>query len=274
MASIQDLQQAAYGDGHDYASGSPHIRHHALRTWIVETLQDVVRDVEDRRGSCHVLEVGAGHGTFTDHLVAAGATVEVTEMSLPSVVELQARFRHNKAVAVVHDPDGLHAQHGGSVDVVACVSVLHHMPDYLSAVRRMLSRVAPGGAFVSFQDPLLYARRSAMSRRMERAAYLSWRITQGELRRGLATTIRRVRGELDENNPSDMVEYHVVRDGVDERALLAYITPSFTSASLRTYWSSQGPVQQTLGARVMRPNTFGIVATGALIRHGSTEVGA
>ncbi|MFF4549937.1 hypothetical protein [Streptomyces sp. NPDC001435] len=50
--------------------------------------------------------MGAGHGTFTDHLLAAGAEVEVTEMSAPSAQALRHKFRNNPRVSVVHDPDG------------------------------------------------------------------------------------------------------------------------------------------------------------------------
>src|SRR4051812_78632 len=151
MPTMQELQQDAHDVDHDYAAGSPHIRHYPLHSQIVNQLQESVSAILDAQGSCRVLEVGAGHGAFTDHLVAAGAEVEVTEMSLPSAQQLRHRFRHNPAVTVVDDPDGARALHGDEVDLVACLSVLHHIPDYLGAVRGMLDRVRPGGGFVSFQ---------------------------------------------------------------------------------------------------------------------------
>ncbi len=258
--SIADLQQSAHGEGHDYAAGSPHIRHHALRSTIVATLQDVVGEVLDARGSCRVREVGAGHGVFTDHLVAIGAQVEVTEMSAPSARVLHDRFRHNSRVQVVLDQDGGSTARGGPVDIVVCLSVLHHIPDYLSAVRYYVEQIAPGGAFVSFQDPLWYARRSRLSRLVERVAYLMWRLTQGEFRRGLATVGRRLRGELDEMKISDMVEYHVVRAGVDEVALQELLRAHFAAVRLVTYWSTQADWIQALGSRFGPPTTFGLIA--------------
>jgi SAM-dependent methyltransferase len=263
MPSMQELQQGAHDRDHDYAAGSPHIRHHALRSRIVEQLQESVRHILDARGSCRVLEVGAGHGTFTDHIVAAGAEVEVTEMSTPSAAQLRSRFRHNPAVTVVDDPDGTRALHGEPVDLVACLSVLHHIPDYLGAVRGMLDRVRPGGGFVSFQDPLWYPRRSWLSRRVDRVAYLAWRLPRGDFGRGLATTVRHARGVYDESKPSDMVEYHVMRDGVDERALVELLEPRFADVVLLSYWSSQGHLPHTIGALAHLPNTFGLVATDA-----------
>ncbi len=254
------LQQCAHGEGHDYAAGSPHIRHHALRSTIVTTLQELVGEVLDARGACSVLEIGAGHGTFTDHLVAMGAQVVVTEMSAPSARLLQERFRHNDDVRVILDQEGGSAGLGEPVDVVVCLSVLHHIPDYLSAVHSYVERIAPGGAFISFQDPLWYARRSRLSRRVERVAYLMWRLTQGEFRRGLATVGRRLRGDLDETNISDMVEYHVVRAGVDEEALQALLRPHFAAVQLVTYWSTQADWTQALGSRFGPATTFGLIA--------------
>jgi SAM-dependent methyltransferase len=261
MPSMQELQQCAHDQDHDYAAGSPHIRHYPLRSRIVEQLQESVRRILDARGSCRVLEVGAGHGTFTDHIAAAGAQVEVTEMSAPSAAELRRRFRHNPAITVVDDPDGSRALNGEQVDLVVCLSVLHHIPDYLLAVRGMLARVRPGGGFVSFQDPLWYPRRSWLSRRVERAAYLAWRLPRGDFGRGLATTVRQARGVHDESEPSDMVEYHTMRDGLDERALVELLEPHFADVRLVTYWSSQGHLPHTLGALAHLPNTFGLVAT-------------
>ena len=59
---------------------------------------------------------------------------------------------------------------------------------------------------------------------------------------------------------SDMVEYHVVRSGVDEVALHDVLHPEFTSVALITYWSAQAGWAQALGRRFGPPTTFGIVA--------------
>lgn len=260
MPSMQELQQGLHGAGHDYAIGSPHLRHFAVRSMIVDQLQDIVREILDKNGRCRVLELGAGHGTFTDSLIAAGATVEVTEMSKPSAAVLRDRFRHVPAVTIIDDPTGVQAVDGGEVDLVVCLSVLHHIPDYLRSVSGMVGRVAPGGAFVSFQDPLWYPRREWWDRKIERAFYLAWRIPKGDLARGFSTLSRRARGVWDEENPSDMVEYHVMRDGLDEVALERLLRRYFEDTRLVKYWSTQGDWAQSFGARVCRPNTFGFVA--------------
>jgi len=93
-----------------------------------------------------VLEVGAGHGAFTDHVLAMGAEVTVTEMSRPSLDVLAHRYEHTLGVRLVFDPDGEAAfGSGGDYDLILCVSVLHHIPNYESFVRRAADLLASGG---------------------------------------------------------------------------------------------------------------------------------
>ncbi|WP_306968049.1 class I SAM-dependent methyltransferase [Streptomyces afghaniensis] len=258
--TIGELQERAHGAGHDYAKGSPHIRHHRVRERVISAVHTLVGEIVERSGQCRVLEVGAGHGTFTDHLVAAGARVEVTEMSAHSVAVLRRRFRGSPHVTVTHDPEGKEIFRSEPVDAVVCVSVLHHIPDYLTAVEHLIGRTAPGGAFLSMQDPLWYPRRSHLSMGVDRGAYLLWRLGQGQLRRGLATRMRRLRGHYDESNEADMSEYHVVRQGVDEVALQEILAPAFQEVRLQRYWSTQSGVLQALGERFAPPTTFGVLA--------------
>ena len=254
------LQQRAHDDGYDYSKGSPHIRHHCIRERVISGVHALVGEVIERNGQCRILEVGAGHGTFTDHLVAAGAKVDVTEMSAPSAAVLRHRFRNNPDVTVIHDPEGKEIFRPEPLNAVVCISVLHHIPDYLGAVRHLVQRIAPGGAFLSVQDPLWYPRRSGLSMNLDRGAYLLWRLAQGDLRRGLATRVRRLRGRYDETNEADMAEYHVVRQGVDEVALQQILAQAFHHVELQRYWSTQSGALQALGERFGPATTFGLFA--------------
>lgn len=259
--TMRDFQESGHGRGHDYTQGSPHLQHADLNAWVVATLLDAVRSASPRGRSARVLEVGAGHGLFTGYLVDAGASVVVTEMSSPSVDVLRQRFAGDDRVAVVHDPTG-DVPVEGEFDAVVYVSVLHHIPDYVSAVVRTVERIRPGGAFVSMQDPMLFARQSRTTRLAAKGMYFGWRISQGEFRRGLATRLRRLRGTYDESEPSDMTEYHAVRGGVDERALADELGRRFADVEILPYWSSQASWAQRVGRRFCAPNTFGLVATG------------
>jgi len=76
------------------------------------------------------------------------------------------------------------------------------------------------------------------------------------VRRALAPDAR----DLDETEPSDMVEYHVVRQGVDEHALVALFENRRTEVQLETYFTTALPLLQKVGARYFPHNTFGILA--------------
>jgi ubiquinone/menaquinone biosynthesis C-methylase UbiE len=196
-----------------------------------------------------------------------GAEVTITEMSRPSLELLRARYAHNPRVTLTHDADGEAIfRSDATYDLVLCVSVLHHIPDYERFVRRAVEVIEPGGAFASFQDPLWYPRRRASDLRFEKALYFAWRLRQGELRRGVATRVRRVRGIYDDANPADMVEYHVVRQGVDEELLMEIMRSHFADVALWRYFSTQGRWLQRLGERIGRPTTFGLIATDRLER--------
>lgn len=263
--SWQALQGTAHGTGFDYAPTSPHLTHAPTRTRIADAICSAVGRSFHRRGDCRVLEIGAGHGAFTEYAAAAGATVSVTEMSSASVDVLRRRFMGNSAVRVIHDADGEQAfRQGAEHDVVLYLSVLHHIPDYLGHLKRLLGMVSAGGDVITYQDPLWYPGRSRLEMVAQRGAYFYWRLGQGDLAAGLRTRMRRLRGVYDPNLEADMVEYHVVRQGVDEHALLELLERHFAVTRLDQYWSTQSRQMQRLGERVGLVNTFGLVAVGRL----------
>jgi 2-polyprenyl-3-methyl-5-hydroxy-6-metoxy-1,4-benzoquinol methylase len=256
------FQDVGHGDGYDYVSGSPHLKHAQLREQLCAVLDATIGNLQDQNRPIEVLEVGAGHGFFTSRLRAGGARVTTTEMSRPSAEYLTRAYAGDPDVDVIYDADGQWAfETGRTFDAVVCLSVLHHIPDYLAAVRRFADITRPGGAFVSWQDPLWYSRLSKSERVAAQVAYYSWRTRQGELLRGVATMSRRLRAVLDPDNPSDMVEYHVVREGVDESALQTLLANRYESVDVKRYWSTQSARWQSWGDSRGYASTFGIVAS-------------
>jgi SAM-dependent methyltransferase len=256
------MQENAHGGAHEYRS--PHLRVGEPRNLIVTRLREIIAS-HKASGSCTVLDVGAGHGSYTAEFLAAGASVVVcTEMSESSADRLRARFADDGRVRVVYDPEGAKAFEQSPVDVVCMISLLHHIPDYIASLRLLCDRVAPGGTLVSFQDPDYYPRRRVLARVTNRISYVMWRLTQGSLWEGAKSIRRRLTGRLDEANPRDMVEYHVVRDGVDERAVVDVLQTSFDTVELVTYWSDQGRLMQRLLGSTGLVNEFGVVARGRL----------
>ena len=261
--AVARSQESSHGEGHDYTVGSPHLRHRALFERVNGAISDVVSDVVRREGSCDVLEIGAGHGSFTETVLAAGGAPTVTEMSKASYDVLTKKFKDVPHAVVLYDKDGSAPFRDGSqYDVILLISVIHHIPDYISLITRLCdTALRPGGAVVAFQDPLWYPRQTRWARLVDTGSYLAWRVTQGEFRRGLKTRWRRLRGIYDESEPSDLVEYHVVRQGVDDQALRDLFTARFNDVRVYTYFSTQSPVIQSIGAKWLPHNTFGMVAT-------------
>ncbi|MEB3980329.1 class I SAM-dependent methyltransferase [Mycobacterium sp. 663a-19] len=262
-AAVFRFQDISHGEGHDYAS-NPHLRHDALHERLNAKIASVVAEVVSRRGTCAVLEIGAGHGSVTEVVLGAGGTPTVTEMSKASFEFLEHKFAGQHNVTVIYDANGSAPLRVGSqFDVILLISVIHHIPDYIEAVTSLCDRVLrPGGAMVTFQDPLWYPRQTRTARVLSWGSYFAWRATQGEIKRGLKTRWRRLRGVYDESEPSDVVEYHVVRQGVDELALVDLLRERFDNVEIDRYFSTQSALLQAIGAKFFPDNTFGIVASG------------
>jgi hypothetical protein len=190
-----------------------------------------------------------------------GCDVTAVDMSGPSIEELQRRFGTNPRLKTVYNPDGTLDGVDSEYTLLMLVSVLHHIPDYISFLREASQRIQKGGALLTLQDPAWYPRHRT-SHRVEQLTYFAWRLAQGNAIGGLQTRLRRIRGILDETNPSDMVEYHVVRDGVDEKMIMDFAREEFSDVKLIPYWSSHLGAAQHLGERIGLRSSFGIVAHG------------
>jgi SAM-dependent methyltransferase len=247
---------------HDYEKGSPHLRHPRLRGQVEDRLRGLVAASIERTGSCRVLEIGAGHGTFTQVLVDAGARVTVTEASRASADHLTSTYAGDDRVEVVYDESGDSVlAREETWDVAVLISVVHHIPEYLPALEAIAGKIAEGGALFTIQDPLYYPRRSRLSHVASRGTYFAWRLGQGNLARGLGSRWRRLRGVYDETKPSDLIEYHVVRQGCDEVAIADRLGPLFGEVEVFTYWSTQSPLFQRMFENSSLRSDFGVEAT-------------
>ena len=61
-----------------------------------------------------------------------------------------------------------------------------------------------------------------------------------------------------------MVEYHVVRQGVDQMGLMAKMSPRFRKCEIIDYWSNQSAIMQRFGERCRFANTFAFRSTGCV----------
>ncbi len=259
-----NLQEDFYDEDRDYASGSPHLEHPQLNRFLLKLIVTTAEAALERGLPAEILEIGGGDGAITEPLLARGLSVTSTEMSAASVARMKSRFGHNERFRAVHDPDGsLRALGNDRFSCVLFASVLHHIPDYLAALSASTAaHLRREGSLITIQDPLWYPRLPPSVRRASSGAYLSWRVLQGDLLRGLKTRLRRATRGYSDDEISDAVEYHVVRDGVDEQAIEHLLDPLFEEVEVHSYWSSQGGPQQRVGQLLRMRNTFAVVARG------------
>lgn len=254
------LQESHYAEGVDYIHGSPHLSDARLREELTSRLREALQDLNRQGLPLRVLEIGAGHGGYTEPVLAAGGHVTAVDMSRPALAELQSKFGSGARLECHYTRDGNLDGVGDDYTLLLCVAVLHHIPDYLSFLQGALAHLRPGAAVLILQDPLWYPRLPRGVHLLDRTGYLAWRLFQGNLKQGLASLFRRVSHQMREDRPGDMVEYHVLRQGVDEEALVSVLEEHFEDVNLYTYWSNQLPLGQTIGRRSGLANSFGVHA--------------
>ncbi len=150
---MQQKQESVYSAERDYRAESPHLAHHALYDRLVGILRQTLRDLKAAGLPLSVLEIGAGHGGFTEPALAAGCQVTAVEMSRPSLARLAEKFGANANFTGVFDPDGTLSEVGSGFSLTLCVLILHHIPDYLAALTQASSRLVPGGALLKSAGP-------------------------------------------------------------------------------------------------------------------------
>ncbi len=95
----------------------------------------------------HVLEVGAGHGTFTERFATRAESVVATDLSLRCVSVLQERFSLNPRVEVVEGPIEA-ATRFAPFDSAILINVLEHIEDDAGALEQLAGLLTPGGHVV------------------------------------------------------------------------------------------------------------------------------
>jgi len=114
-----------------------------LGDWMFEQFAPLARG--------RVVEVGAGIGTFSERMLAAGTVDDalLIEPEEPCVARLEQRFGPDPRVSVSRDlipgSPALDAW-AGTVDFLLCQNVLEHIADERGAVAAMAQALAPGGA--------------------------------------------------------------------------------------------------------------------------------
>jgi hypothetical protein len=211
-----------------------------------------------------VLELGAGSGLASTHWFANRVqltAVDSSETMLSALAAKASGYEVNLNNVIADATDFL-ASTDAKFDIVTHVSMLHHVPDYLSLLRLSTECVSAGGCLLTFQDPIRYRSLPFRDRLIDRGSYFAWRLGQGNFKRGVKTRWRRLRGVYSPAEVVDFDEYHVVREGVDGDAIVAQLRESFANVRMVTYWSTYSRQLQAFGERLRLVSSFGILASG------------
>lgn len=141
--AAHDLVASTYDQGH------PEIFNDVEQARLSAAVHEVLAAVGSRDDAPpRVLDVGAGTGNLTAHFLAAGATVVAADVSPECLRVVREKFAHTgRLTTQLLDGRTLSGLADGMFDVVACYSVLHHVPEYLALVADM-GRVTRSGGVV------------------------------------------------------------------------------------------------------------------------------
>ena len=245
-----------------YVDGAPHIKHASLRHLYGELVVKIFDRSKLHVTTPIVLDLGAGEGSVTMPFLEMGAKVIAIDISESQLEALATRCKRFGDKLEVRCEDISKALGDKSVkyDIIVVNSFLHHIPDYLGLIRTATSLLNPHGQFFSFQDPLRYDTVGKLTSVFCKLSYFSWRVLKGDVIGGLIRRLRRARGVFIEDSVHDNAEYHVVRNGVDQNAIVAQLRQDRFDCEIVTYFSTQSSFFQPIGAALGMKNTFGVIA--------------
>jgi len=251
-------------DERRYVNGAPHLKHDSIGKLYRSLVDTALGRIRKDPSEVDVLELGAGNGLASTPWFERKAqltAVDSSQLMLHELARKAAPFGLTPRLIVDDVMNYLETNHD-RFDIITHVSMIHHVPDYLSLLARSSSRLRDGGCLITFQDPLRYDRMPRSHRFIDRASYFAWRTGQGNLKRGVKTRWRRLRRVYSPSEVVDFDEYHVVRNGVDSEAIVKLLHESFDSVEVIAYWSTYSRALQSLGERLRLESSFGILASG------------
>jgi hypothetical protein len=142
--------------------------------------------------------------------------------------------------------------------IIAFNSFLHHIPDYISLIKKAIGHLSEKGVIFTFQDPIYYSTLSKFQLNFSKIAYFSWRITQGDIYKGINRRRNRNKGNF--NDPKNDIEYHVVRDGVNQDEIINTLNDLGFKTEYYPYFSTQSRIFQWVGRILKIKNSFGIIS--------------
>lgn len=216
-------------------------------------------------GQTRVLDLGAGVGISTLPFLEAGTNVMAVDIAAEALNRLHLRAGQNsdQLETVCADAEQFlrDARHQGmTFDIIICRAFLHHVPDYLSFIEAIIPLMAPKGSFISLAEPTRFDTIPRWHRGFNFISYAMIRIFKGHYLRGLRTRYRRLRGILRTDLPEDNVEFHMVRNGVDQNAICDLFRKRGLNCRVVRYFGTANPLMRPLGRLLRVQTSFALCA--------------
>lgn len=152
MTKIAQKWIATNARYHDRVAGQYQFLHSEIynpieQDRLAQAVEKAVVRLRDGASAVFALDVGAGAGNLTAHLLRAGCRVTAADVSSKCLDQVRANFSTagpRLRTQLLNGSD-LRNWADGEFDLCGAYSVLHHVPDYLSLVAEMARVVRPGG---------------------------------------------------------------------------------------------------------------------------------
>jgi ubiquinone/menaquinone biosynthesis C-methylase UbiE len=128
-----------------YETLHPEVYHRKEQERITSKLKVIDSQIADNQRNA--LDVGAGTGNLTGKLLQMGYNVTATDISPEMCAILKIKFQNylTDKLTVINSPiEDLNFSQG-KFDLIAFYSVLHHLPDYPSALSKLCGFLKKGG---------------------------------------------------------------------------------------------------------------------------------
>jgi len=116
---------------------------------LSSTLKTVDKLVVDNQGNVKkALDFGSGTGNLTGKLLKMGYHVTAIDISSEMCEILKNKYKKyldSKRLVIINSPIEDLTFNKGEFDLIACYSVLHHLPDYVDSLQRLSVFLKKGG---------------------------------------------------------------------------------------------------------------------------------
>ena len=246
----------------NFIDGSPHLKHKEIKNLLKITIDGICNYNKKFSSQLKVLDLGSGNGEITKFFLENDAfitAVDISEVQL-NILKQNCSKYSNRIRLLVGDLNQDLNIIDEYYDIILFSSILHHIPNYLDLINRVIPKLKTNGQIFSFQDPLYYKSLNKFTKLFGKLSYYLWRITKKDLIGGFKRYIRRNKKNYNRNCKEDNIEYHVTRDGVNHLEISNLLTSKNFEVQILKYFSTQNSFFQKLGTFLKLKNTFAIVA--------------